>query len=203
MEPYAEPIPAWQRWLLADHPRLSHFMVGAGALLLPVAARALGPGWILPAMAVAAVVGGGLGIGWTLTRGWPWLRRKPVIAIGVLVMALACLGHLTVMPRWEVMLRAHQAITDAGRWLETPADQRSTLPPTYDSGERGERFVAVADPGGAPHAVLLYTPQALTRWTPFGRQDSCYVVLRRDGEARVLRSRSDLDAALAARGTAP
>ncbi|HEX3134916.1 MAG TPA: hypothetical protein VHX44_15220, partial [Planctomycetota bacterium] len=135
MDPTEEVVPAWQQWLLAERPHLSHFLVGALALLLPAAAGILGPDGILPAMGVAAVMGGGLGVGWTLACGWRWLKQSPVMAVGVLAMSLGCLGHLAVMPRWEAFLRANAAITDVRAWVQDSLGNRPILPPTYASGD--------------------------------------------------------------------
>lgn len=198
-----EPVPAWQRWLLAEEPRLSHFLVGAAALLLPAAAGIFGPQSILPAMAVAAISGGGLGLGWTLACGPRWLRRAPVMTIGVLTMALGCLGHLAIMPRWEVLLRANSAIADARAWLHHQHEEPGTLPPTYDSGDGPVRFTQVEPPSDRPHALTLYTPQALTRWSPFGRTESCFIIVRDDGSVQVLRTSAERDAVLAGQPTAP
>ena len=195
MDEESQDTPAWQQWLLPERPRLSHFLVGATALLLPASAGIVGPEGILPAMSVAAVVGGGLGVGWTLACGWQWLRIAPVMAIGVLTMSLSCLGHLLVMPRWEVLLRANAAIAEAKAWVQDSPENRTTLPPTYDSGDGPTRFALTTSDG--PHAVLLYTPQALTRWSPLGRVDSCFIVVRRDGSAQVLRTSAERDAVLA------
>src|SRR5688572_15061583 len=193
----AEVIPGWHRWLLAERPRLSHFLVGATALLLPAAAGIFGPQGILPAMSVAAVIGGGLGLGWLLACGPRWLHRAPVMAIGVLTMALACLGHLAVMPRWEVLLRANVAIADARAWIRDNPENRPVLPPTYASGEGPVRFSVGDTTDDSPQAIALYTPQALTRWSAFGRVESCFIVIRRDGSAQVLRTIADRDAVLA------
>lgn len=199
----AEVIPGWHRWLLAERPRLSHFLVGATALLLPAVAGIFGPQGILPAMSVAAVIGGGLGLGWLLACGPRWLRQAPVMAIGVLTMALACLGHLAVMPRWEVLLRANVAIADARAWIRDNPENRPVLPPTYASGEGPVRFSVGDAADDAPQAIALYTPQALTRWSAFGRVESCFIVVRRDGSAQVLRTIADRDAVLAGRSIVP
>ena len=199
----AEVIPDWHRWLLAERPRLSHFMVGAFALLLPAVAGIFGPNGILPAMSIAAVIGGGLGLGWTLACGPRWLRQAPVMAIGVLTMALACLGHLAVMPRLEVLLRANTAIADARAWVQDSPENRTTLPPIYASGEGPVRFNPGDPANESLQAIALYTPQALTRWSPFGRVDSCFIVIRRDGSAQVLRTIADRDAVLAGQAIAP
>jgi hypothetical protein len=196
-------VPAWQQWLLAERPHLSHFLVGAVALLLPATAGIFGPDGILPAMGVAAVMGGGLGVGWTLACGWRWLKQSPVMAVGVLAMSLGCLGHLAVMPRWEALLRANAAITDARAWVQDSPENRPTLPPTYASGDGPIRFAAVDSAADTPQAIVLYTPQALTRWSPLGRVESCFIVIRRDGSAQVLRTSADRDAVLAGQPITP
>jgi hypothetical protein len=198
-----ESAPAWLHWLLPETPRLSHFLVGAGSLLLPVAAGILGPDGILPAMGVASVIGGGLGLGWLLACGPRWLHRTPVRALGVLTMALGCLGHLAVMPRWEVLLRANAAIAEARTWLANPPEERTTLPPLYDSGNGPVRFAETTPTRDGKDAVVLYTPQALTRWSALGRVESCYIVVRRDGTAQVLRTGAERDALLAGQPLAP
>ncbi len=194
MDPAAE-VPEWQQWLLAERPRLSHFLVGAAALLLPAGAGILGPDGILPAMGVAAVIGGGLGVGWSLACGWRWLRAAPVMTIGVLSMSLACLGHLLVMPRWEVLLRANAAIAEARAWAQDSPENRTTLPPSYDSGDGPTRFMLTS--GDGPRAVLLFTPRALTRWSPLGRVESFFIVVHRDGSAQLLHTSAERDALLA------
>lgn len=201
MDPAVEDTPAWHQWLLAERPRLSHFLVGATALLLPAGAGIVGPEGILPAMGVAAVIGGGLGIGWSLACGWRWLRLAPVMTIGVLTMALGCLGHLLVMPRWEVVVRANAAIADARAWVQDSPENRTSLPPTYESGDGTIRFALTKDDG--PHAIQLFTPQALTRWSPFGRVDSCFIIVRRDGSAQVLHTSAERDAVLAGEHLTP
>ena len=203
MDEAADVVPDWQRWLLAERPRLSHFLIGALALLLPAAAGIAGPGMILPAMGMAAIVGGGLGLGWTLACGIRWLRLAPVMTIGVLSMSLACLGHLAVMPRWEVLLRANAAIAEARSWVQDHPDNRTTLPPSYASGDGPVRFSPGNPANDTPQAIALYTPQALTRWSPFGRVESCFIVIRRDGSAQVLRTVADRDAVLAGQALAP
>ncbi len=190
-------VPAWQQWLLAERPRLSHFLVGATALLLPAAAGIAGPDGILPAMGIAAVVGGGLGIGWSLACGPRWARRAPVMTIGVLTMALGCLGHLAVMPRWEVLLRANGAIADARTWLQSSPGERADLPPQYDSGDGPIRFAPIAGTTADGPVRGLMTPRALTRWSAFGRVESCFIIVRQDGSAQVLRTVAERDAALA------
>lgn len=203
MDEASEDIPGWHRWLLAERPHLSHFLVGAMALLLPAAAGIFGPEGILPAMGIAAVIGGGLGLGWTLACGPRWLRQAPVMAIGVLTMSLACLGHLAVMPRWEVLLRANAAIADGRAWIQDSPENRPTLPPTYASGDGLVRF-SLGDPANeTPQAIALYTPHALTRWSAFGRVESCFIVIRRDGSAQVLRTIADRDAVLAGQPIVP
>jgi len=203
MDEASEVIPGWHRWLLAERPRLSHFLVGAMALLLPAAAGIFGPDGILPAMGIAAVIGGGLGLGWTLACGPRWLRQAPVMAIGVLTMSLACLGHLAVMPRWEVLLRANAAIADARAWVQDSPENRPTLPPTYASGDGPIRFSIGKPVSDASQAIVLFTPQALTRWSAFGRVESCFIVIRRDGSAQVLRTVADRDAVLAGQPIVP
>lgn len=203
MDPAAEVVPGWHRWLLAERPHLSHFLVGAAALLLPAVAGIFGPDGILPAMGIAAVIGGGLGIGWTLACGPRWLRLAPVMTIGVLTMALGCLGHLAVMPRWEVLLRANAAIADARAWLQEDPENRPSLPPTYASGDGPLRFSIGDAASDAPQAIALFTPQALTRWSAFGRVESCFIVIRRDGSAQVLRTIAERDAVLAGHAITP
>lgn len=201
MDQESENTPAWQQWLLPERPRLSHFLVGATALLLPAGAGIIGPEGILPAMGVAAIIGGGLGIGWTLACGWQWLRVAPVMTVGVLTMSLACLGHLLVMPRWEVLLRANDAIAEARSWVQDSPENRTSLPPTYDSGDGPVRFAITNS--DAARAVVLFTPLALTRWSPLGRVDSCFIVVRRDGSAQVLRTSAERDAVLASEHLVP
>lgn len=197
MDQADDDVPAWQQWLLAERPRLSHFLVGATALLLPAAAGIVGPDSILPAMGIAAVVGGGLGVGWLLACGPRWVQRAPVMGIGVLTMALGCLGHLAVMPRWEVLLRANAAIADARTWLQSAPTERAELPPQYDSGDGPVRFapIAATTPSGPVNGLM--TPRALTRWSAFGRVESCFIIVRLDGSAQVLRTVAERDAALA------
>lgn len=203
MDPAEEDAPAWQYWLLPETPRLSHFLVGAAALLLPAAAGILGPDGILPAMGAASVIGGGLGLGWLLACGPRWLHRTPVRALVVLAMALGCLGHLAVMPRWEVLLRANAAIAEARAWIADGPEDRTRLPPLYDSGNGPERFAEVLPARDGADAIVLYTPQALTRWSAFGRVESCFIVVRRDGTAQVLRTGAERDALLAGQPLAP
>jgi hypothetical protein len=203
MDQADDEVPAWQLWLLADRPRLSHFLVGATALLLPAVAGIFGPHGILPAMGIAAVVGGGLGVGWLLACSPRWLQRAPVMAIGVLTMALGCLGHLAVMPRWEVLLRANAAIADARTWLQSEPTERTELPPHYASGDGPIRFATIAGTTAADPRSGLMTPRALTRWSAFGRVESCFIIVRQDGSAQVLRTVAERDAALASTPVPP
>ena len=196
--------PEWQQWLLSERPRLSHFLIGALALLLPVGAGIFGPAGVLPAMGIAAIIGGGLGIGWTLACGVRWLRVSPVMAVGVLTMALASLGNLHLMPRWEVLLRSNVAAAEARIWVTSNQENRTALPPMYNSGDAPVRFATTATtPADGLQAVLLYTPKAFNRWSLFGRTDSCFMIVRRDGSSKVLRTRADLDAALGTSVIAP
>jgi hypothetical protein len=204
MESPPEVAPEWQQWLLSDRPRLSHFLVGALTLLLPVGAGIFGPAGVLPAMGIAAIIGGGLGIGWTLACGLRWLRASPVMAVGVLTMALASLGNLHLMPRWEVLLRSNVAAAEARTWVITNQENRSALPPLYNSGDGPVRFATTSTtPADGPQAIQLFTPKAFNRWSLFGRTDSCFMIIRRDGSPQVLRTRADLDAALGTLTTAP
>lgn len=199
-----EAAPEWQQWLLSERPRLSHFLIGALTLLLPVGAGIFGPAGVLPAMGIAAIIGGGLGIGWTLACGVRWLRVSPVMAVGVLTMALASLGNLHLMPRWEVLLRSNVAAAEARIWVTSNQENRSVLPPMYNSGDAPVRFATTATtPADGLQAVLLYTPKAFNRWSLFGRTDSCFMIVRRDGSSKVLRTRADLDAALGTSVIAP
>jgi hypothetical protein len=192
------PVSGWQLWLLPPRPGYTHFLLVAACLVLPVAAMGLGSDRIIPAMAVSAVVGGGLGVGWLLACGKSWLRQAPVTSLCVLIIGLGCLGHLYIMPRWEVMLRVQAAREDLRFYLEGLRVGRAMPVPTYDAGPSRQRF-RLLDPGAVGSAVIAYTPEPLQRWTPFGTRDSCYVVLRGDGEVRMVRDRAELDRALAAR----
>jgi hypothetical protein len=102
------------------------------------------------------------------------------------------------MPRWEVLLRANTAIGAARAWLAEDPQVRSTLPPAYASGDGPVRF-ALAD--GEP--ATLFTPQPLTRWSPFGRSESCHIVVRHGAPAQVVRTSAERDALLAAPVVAP
>jgi hypothetical protein len=196
-------VPAWQRWLLAERPRLSHFLVGAVALLFPAGTAIAGPHVILPAMGIATVVGGGLGVGWLLACGPRWLLRAPVMSLGVLIMTLGCLGHLAIMPRWEVFMRANSAIAEARNWLLSTPSERTSLPPMYDSGEGPERFVLINDANDETPVSGLMTPRALTRWGMFGRVESCFIVVHQDGTAHLLHTAVERKAVLARPSNAP
>ncbi len=190
-----EPFPAWQRWLLAERPGMLHFLLGALCLVLPAAARGLGTDWIIPAMAVAAVVGGGLGVGWLLACGLRWFRAAPVTTLCVFAMTLGCLGHLYIMPRWETLLRVHAAVIDAEHYLVVVHGGDEAAVPTYDAGTSHPRFRLIERPGD--DGIAMYTPEALQRWTPLGYRDSCYLVVHRDGTPKVLRTLDQLRAELA------
>ncbi|HEX3134486.1 MAG TPA: hypothetical protein VHX44_12990, partial [Planctomycetota bacterium] len=99
--------------------------------------------------------------------------------------------------------RANAAITDARAWVQDSPGNRPTLPPTYASGDGLIRFASVDTAADSPQAIVLYTPQALTRWSPLGRVESCFIVIRRDGSAQVLRTSADRDAVLAGQPITP
>jgi len=107
------------------------------------------------------------------------------------------------MPRWEVLLRANAAIADARAWVQDSPENRPTLPPTYASGDGPIRFSIGKPVSDASQAIALFTPQALTRWSAFGRVESCFIVIRRDGSAQVLRTVADRDAVLAGQPIVP
>ena len=81
--------------------------------------------------------------------------------------------------------------------------QTCALPISYASGDGPIRFATVDNAGDEAQAIVLYTPQALTRWSPLGRVESCFVVVRRDGSAQVLRTSADRDAVLAGQPITP
>jgi hypothetical protein len=108
------------------------------------------------------------------------------------------------MPRWEVLLRSNVAAAEARIWVTSNQENRALLPPMYNSGDAPVRFAATATtPADGLQAVLLYTPKAFNRWSPFGRTDSCFMIVRRDGSSKVLSTRADLDAALGTSAIAP
>jgi hypothetical protein len=188
-------IPWWQHWLLPVRPGMTQFLTGAICLVLPVAARSLGPEWMLMAMAIAATVGGGLGVGWLLANGLTWLRVAPVTSIAVFAMALGCLGHLYLMPRWEVVLRATQAFENAALYLHMQRTGHSVALPVYDAGPLLEKFRLVEP--NVPGGVILYTPDPLQRWSLTGYHDSCYLVVNDAGTFQMLATLDQLKAALA------
>ncbi len=190
------PDPAWMRWLLPERPGLPQFLVGAICLMLPAAAVMVGPDWIIPAMAVSATIGGGLGIGWSLACGRGWLRRAAVTSLAVLGVTLLCLGHLALMPRIEVLLRGHAVLGRLSYWSDAHRDGRA-VDDEYDTGRGRERFSAVAHPAPGPWSVVAYTPVPLRRWTLFGYVDSCYIVLSAAGEGMIIPFSEGLDQVLA------
>ena len=189
--------PAWQAWLLPERPGMSHFLLGALCLVLPVAAIGLGPQWILPAMGVAATLGGGTGIGWTLACAPRWLRRSPVTGMCVLAMSLGCLLHLYLMPRLELWLRWAPTVDEVRAYLRTIKGGDIAPPPRYDAGLSRPALRLVEHPPA--HGVVLYTPEAIQRWTLLGYRDSVYLVFYDDGRSdwvKVLQDADMLHAAL-------
>ncbi len=189
--------PWWQAWLVPERPGLRQFLLAAGALLLPTPALLLGPEWMLPAMVATITIGGGLGIGWSLTVGPTWLRRAPASAVGVLAIALACLAHLHLMPYWNLVLRAQGVRGEVAAWHAAGADPLNE--PTYDCGPY-RSLLQISHHG---NTVVAHTPEPLQRWTPFGWQGHWYLLIRvRDGvtTARTLPSAEAMDRALTADG---
>jgi hypothetical protein len=188
-------IPKWQLWVLPDRPGMTHFLLGALCLVLPVAAIVLGTRWILPAMGVAATLGGGLGLGWLLACSAAWLRVAPVTSICVLCMTLGCLGHLYLMPRLEVWLRFTATIEEVGQYQRIIAGGGVASLPSYNAGLSWPRLRQIEHAG--EHSLVLYTPEPFQRWTLFGYTDSSYLAFYGDGrKALVLKNRDQLDKAL-------
>ena len=171
--------PWWQAWLLPARPGLRQFALAAAALLLPAPALLAGPDWMLPAMACAVTLGGGLGLGWALTVGRHWLARAPASAAGVLLVSFACLAHLQLMPYWNLVLRA-RAVREDLRWalVSPPVDAGRLEEPTYDCGPY-RSTLEVRRLGGE---VMAHTPEPLQRWSPFGWRGSWFLLLRGDGD---------------------
>jgi len=189
--------PPWQAWLLPERPGMTQFMFGALCLVLPVAAIGIGTQWILPAMGVAATLGGGVGIGWALACAPRWLRIAPVTGLCVLAMALGCLLHLYLMPRLEVWLRWAATVDEVRVYLRTIKGGDIASLPSYDAGLSRPRLHQVEHPPA--HGVVLYTKEAFQRWTLSGYRDSCYLVFYDDGRSdwvKVLQDADMLHAAL-------
>lgn len=180
------PTPAWQRWLLSERPRLGHFLVGATSLLLPVAAIAAGNEWIIPAMGISAIVGGGLGVGWLLACSRTWMRHAVLTSLMVFAVTLGCLGHLLLMPRWETWLRAQDALAEGRRAYNLLVAGEPGRPASYDTGQGRRPFIANLTARGDANALCFYTAEPLLRWTLIGYQASCYVVVYGDGRAKLL-----------------
>jgi hypothetical protein len=178
--------PAWQRWLLAERPRLGHFLVGAASMLLPVAALGAGSEWIIPAMGVSAIIGGGLGVGWLLACGRAWLRHAVLTSVMVFAVTLGCLGHLLLMPRWETWLRAQDALAEGRRAYNLLAAGEQGRPASYDTGQGRRPFIVNPAARADANALCFYTAEPLLRWTLIGYQPSCFVVIYGDGRARLL-----------------
>lgn len=192
-------VPTWHAWILPERPGMTHFLLGSVCLVLPVAAIALGTQWILPAMGVAATIGGGLGVGWLLACSPRWLRRAPVTSICVLGMALGCLGHLYLMPRLDVWLRFTSTIEEVDKYQRIIRGGGVATIPSYDSGQGWPRLTSIEHP--SEHGLVLYTRAPFQRWTLFGYTDSCYLAFYGDGrKALVLKTEEMLRQALASDG---
>jgi hypothetical protein len=97
------------------------------------------------------------------------------MTVGVLTMSVGCLGHLAIMPRWEVLLRANSAIADARGWLQAHEEDPTLLPPTYDSGD---------GPSPRRWPACSATARCTRGWWPWATRASPNASARRRGAAR-------------------
>lgn len=181
----------WQSWLVPDRPGLRQFVIVAFALLAPVPAVLLGPEMVLPALAAGLTVGLGFGIGWAFLYGGTWFRQSPLNTIAIFACAAACLLHLEVLPRWDVILRVGPARDEFTRFTVDYATNQGTPLPHYQRGPEQQR----AEPGPTER-VLIWTALPLRRWTLTGWQDRVWIVAPKKGEVVIIWNRQDLEAYL-------
>ncbi len=194
----------YERWLLPERPGLRQLGIGIVALLLPLGCLLDGDGTNVYALVLSITVGCGLGIAWAWLCGWQWLRVAPVSAVFVFATCFASLANIELMPRWDVLVRAHRAMSDLQFYVHARLEGRDAELRSYNTGPGRALFVAVSDPASG-RLRYVCTGEPIQRWTPVGYRPSCYVLVRADGSGQVLKNASEFAAARAAIGaeTAP
>lgn len=185
---------AWERWLLPDRPGLRQFLLAALALLLPLV-------WLQPvegtdprALIASVAIGCGLGLGWSIACGWRWLRAAPLSSLMVLLTCFASLVNLSLVPRWDALVRVRRAKESADFYLQRRTiDGVATAPPTYATGD-GEHPFLVDERHG--RLACLYTDTPILRWSVRGLVPACYLLVYPDGSDQVLRTQAELEHAV-------
>jgi len=177
----------WQLWIVPDRPGLRQLLLVIIAVITPIPVAFAGAQWWLPVLVGSVTLGVGLGLVWLLLCGWPWLRRAPLSSLAVLSLAFGSAINLDLLPRVEVLLRAQAATREADWWWSQTKAGVPLDPPVYDAGDRLLPFTLPAT-----GAVVAYTAEPLRRWSWRGPRNSAYVLLRRDGERKVVKTASDL-----------
>lgn len=192
-----EPVPAWQRLLLPEHPGLPQFLFGLIALLLPMLGLHNEHGIDPRQLVLSVSIGCALGVSWTWLLGRAWWRKAPINTVCVLAMCFGTLVNLDVMPRWDALVRAQVAMDFLRSYVADRAAGREVPMRAYDTGDGQARFVVRTGADG--RLLAIYTPESdpIMRWTPIGWRPGCFVVMRGDGNGQVLRNPEALNDALA------
>jgi hypothetical protein len=181
-----------ERWLLPERPGMRQFIIALFALLLPIASLLRSEGTNVTALVASITIGCGLGIAWMWLAGWQWLKVAPVNAVCVFLTCFASLANLELMPRWDVALRAREALNDLQFYARERGQGHQVELRDYDTGPAKARFREInrRDDG---RLLTAYTGDPIQRWTPFGFRPSCYVLIRGDGTWSVVRKKAELD----------
>jgi hypothetical protein len=176
----SDAAPDLPEWILPRRPDILAFLRGASLVLLPIACMAFGPTVFIPAMIIAVGVGVGTALAWTVLAGRRWWSSAALSTILVIGVHAATAVNLWLVPRFDVLFRAHAIAETATAWVQAGAVGD---PPTYDTGQGRGRW------NRAPDGIVSSDP--LLRWTPFGWRPSCLLHVGTDGTAKILPIRDE------------
>jgi hypothetical protein len=191
----------YERWLMPDQPGLRQFLLAIIAWLLPLMCLHSSEGTDPRVLILSIGIGCGLGLAWTLTTGWRWLRQAPMSTLVVLLACFAAASNLELMPRWDALLCARRAQSALAFYLQAGPGVDHAGPPPYATGIGEGRSQVVSDAQG--RVLGAYTRDPIMRWSPMGFRPGCYVLVRSDGTAMLLRDAAALEGALAQLRSAP
>lgn len=187
----------YQRWFIPTRPGLRQFALVAIGLIAPLLGVLGGPEMVVPALGLGITLGLGLGIGWAVLYARSWFRQAPATTLAIFASAAACLLHVEVLPRWELLLRVREARTEALHYHLKRSLAAEVPLPSYRIGP-GEARMQLGE-----GQILVWTGLGLRRWTPAGWRDRAWILVTRSGEAHICWSRSDLDQSLHRLSRAP
>ncbi|MBA2482798.1 MAG: hypothetical protein H0V44_19205 [Planctomycetes bacterium] len=181
-----------ERWLLPERPGMRQFLIALAALLLPIASLLHSEGTHVASLVASITIGCGLGIAWMALTGWQWLKLAPVNSVCVFLTCFGSLGNLELMPRWDVALRAREALSDLQFYARERGQGRTAELRDYDTGPAKARFREITRPADG-RLITAFTGDPIQRWSPFGFKPSCYVMIRADGTWSVVKNRDELN----------